>query len=98
MTSKIYMPTIDEDAAITKAAESDPDAQPMSDKELRAMEKAVPAEDLNGFVAGLRRASLEAEWAARGARLRDGGQTETTAVTLERLAARLRRIAADAEK
>lgn len=96
MTPKIYIPTAEEDAAITKAAESDPDALPLSDEELRAMEKAVPEEHLHGYVAGLKRATLEAEWAAQGARLRDGGQKENAAAILDRLVARLRKIAADA--
>lgn len=96
MTPKIYIPTIEEDAAITAAAESDPDALPLSDEELHALEKAVPEEQLHGYVAGLKRATLEAEWAAQGARRRDGRQTENAAAALDRLVARLRKIAADA--
>lgn len=36
---KIIMPTTEEDAAITAAALSDPDAQPMTDAQLKAMRK-----------------------------------------------------------
>jgi uncharacterized protein (DUF4415 family) len=36
---KIIMPTTEEDAAITAAALSDPDAQPLTDAQLKAMRK-----------------------------------------------------------
>jgi hypothetical protein len=37
MARKIYMPTPEEDAEITAAALSDPDAQPLTDEELASM-------------------------------------------------------------
>jgi uncharacterized protein (DUF4415 family) len=43
--SKIVMPTAREDAAITAAAIADPDAQPLSSKQLKAM---VPMRSLRG--------------------------------------------------
>ena len=39
------MPTREEDAAITKAANADPDAQPLTSKQLKAM---VPMRSLRG--------------------------------------------------
>lgn len=41
----VLMPTTEEDKAITAAARSDPDAQPLSPKQLKAM---VPARALRG--------------------------------------------------
>lgn len=41
----IVMPTLDEDRAITAAARSDPDAQPLTPKQLKAM---VPMRALRG--------------------------------------------------
>jgi uncharacterized protein (DUF4415 family) len=43
--TKIVMPTEQEDAAITAAAKDDPDAQPLSAKQLKAM---VPMQTLRG--------------------------------------------------
>lgn len=43
--SSIVMPTPDEDAIITRAAKSDPDAQPLTSKQLSAM---VPMRALRG--------------------------------------------------
>ena len=96
MTPKIYTPTAEEDAVITAAAMDDPDAQPLSDEELRSAMKATPEGDTKGFVAGLARATLEAEWAARGVRQRGDENAESAAAVLDRLADRLRKIAAEA--
>lgn len=41
----IHMPTVEEDKAITAAAKSDPDAQPLTPKQLKAM---VPIRALRG--------------------------------------------------
>lgn len=41
----IHMPTVEEDRAITAAARSDPDAQPLTPKQLKAM---VPLKALRG--------------------------------------------------
>lgn len=41
----IHMPTVEEDKAITAAARSDPDAQPLTPKQLKAM---VPLRSLRG--------------------------------------------------
>ena len=41
----IRIPTVDEDKAITAAARSDPDAQPLTPKQLQAM---IPARALRG--------------------------------------------------
>lgn len=41
----IVMPTVDEDRAITAAAKADPDAQPLTPKQLKAM---VPLKSLRG--------------------------------------------------
>jgi uncharacterized protein (DUF4415 family) len=43
--SSVIMPTVDEDRAITAAAKSDPDAQPLTPKQLRSM---VPMRALRG--------------------------------------------------
>ena len=42
---KVRMPTVDEDRAITAAAKSDPDAQPLTPKQLKEM---VPLRALRG--------------------------------------------------
>jgi len=44
-SSTIHLPTVEEDKAITAAARSDPDAQPLTPKQLKAM---VPAKALRG--------------------------------------------------
>lgn len=41
----VHMPTLEEDRAITAAAKSDPDAQPLTPKQLKAM---VPLKALRG--------------------------------------------------
>ena len=41
----VVMPTLEEDAAITAAAKNDPDAQPLTPKQLKAM---VPLRGLRG--------------------------------------------------
>ncbi len=43
--SSVAMPTLEEDRAITAAAQSDPDAQPLTSKQLKAM---VPMRALRG--------------------------------------------------
>lgn len=43
--SKIVMPSLEEDAVITAAARDDPDAQPLTSKQLEAM---VPRQSLRG--------------------------------------------------
>lgn len=43
--ASIEMPTLDEDRAITAAAKADPDAQPLTSKQLRAM---VPIRTFRG--------------------------------------------------
>lgn len=55
---KIVMPTLEEDAAITAAAETDPDNPPLTDEELARMRRGSPAAWANLRAAALLRDAI----------------------------------------
>lgn len=54
-TLSIYMPTEEEDSVITAAAQSDPDAQPLTSAQLKAM---IPIKNLRGRPASANKKQL----------------------------------------
>jgi hypothetical protein len=86
---RILMPTLEEDAAITAAAETDPDNPPLTDEELAWMRRGSPADSTNlGAAALLRDAIADLE--------RSVGDDERAEAGIVKLRAALAELESDA--